>query len=311
MLVFAKVQNAVYTGNMREYLIIPEVSEEQLLDKQSFYDFYDKTRSIMFSNEKNEILTKFCDRQIKLAFRDNDKQSSYANQLGELRRFLDSNKQFKNEVNSERNRLGLNKIKHIQKTYKNIEEASEDLLYQLWLANGSKGDFEKDILDKIDKLKKGLLSKKEHALICKYPFLINHSVDYLLDDFSLNRGWRDYVLAKIASPDRKQYNIPFQRSFPEEYPVTVDKVCDNSITITITPGFKPYCGKVIYDAFKPILDRITEAETLYDEALILRSLDTGLEPLRKISIIDLAKILYPNLNPITAADRLKKFYSKH
>ncbi|MBQ8985495.1 hypothetical protein IJ076_03085 [Candidatus Saccharibacteria bacterium] len=297
-------------GAMLECSEIPKISDEKLSDKEKFYDFCEKTFGFS-SEEKDKTLTKFCDRQIRIVLENNDKRKGgYGAELDNLRRFLDKDKKFLKELYLVREGLELDKIKHSQKTYKDIEEASDDLLYQLWLTWGSKGDFEKDILEKIEKVNSGALSESDTKFIYRYTGAVNHSTDYILKKFCLSGGWREYVLAKIASPDKKQSNISFRRILDDDFPIKVDRVCGDCITITIRPGFRASYGRIIHNAFKPILAQLTVAETKDDEVLIWRPLYVDKESPEHTTVSGMVKWLYPESDTDTEIDRIKKLYKK-
>ena len=298
---------------------IPEYTDEDLLEYKTFRSFLKHTDG-WNTDEIQKTIRRFCSVRLMNELDKNiSKNSSKENTGGResLKRWLETDEDFKIDILYARRQLGIEDVEHMQCSYKDFDEALEDLVWQMWVADGSKGNFEEDVLEK-GKSSEGYLEGKPN-MWKRYTICIAGAVEEILSGDrlnsgkiafieeitkgeetkkvdligpALNGGWTQYIIAKIASPDMPQPNISFFRESEEDYPVSIIGANSEEVIVSIKGGATKGEIAAIWNACRPLLVQPVNADTKIDAILCSRPLSVDKDAPYHTSVYDIAEKYY-------------------
>lgn len=284
---------------------IPGYSHEDFLSNKKFREFLDSIYGICGAEYDDTVkcflVTRLCSR---LSERDATHEKGCRRE--KLRTTLFENKCFQGLLGEARKNLGITQDSP-KTVYKDVDTAYEDLLFQISVSQGKTKDFDKEVFN----YKKASTDEsfcKQHPFLVSAMCSINRQVDNILAIYSLDPGWRNFVMASIAAPSKLQDGVPFARVLPTDFPITIEKATPSEITVTIRPGVTKGSFSDLYEACRPILAQPTHAETLDDYLLIVRPLSVDTSSPYHTTIQDLVEITCKDGYSLYEEDRLKKLY---
>lgn len=290
--------------------VIPEYSDEDYLNNRKFREFLDAVYEYNGA-EYNKEIKRFLTARLCSYLTKRDMAQKKSAGRNRLRDHLFGDYLFKKMLKNARGNLGI-KQKSPSTIYKDTESAYEDLLFQMSLnRNETKkfndDDFSKEFLD----YKKAGTDKefdRRHQILGRFMVSIDREVNGILRMFSLDYGWRGFVMASIASPTKLQDKIPFSRVLPSDFPIIITDATPNEVTIKIRSGATKGDFSGLYEVCKPIFAQPILAETLDDYLLTIRPLAEDTNCPYRATIQDLARMTSGDDYSLSEEDRIKKMY---